>query len=189
MHHRGGAPLPGRGQHGVVLQRQQAAAGGDAVGEGGQIGYIGELGGQERGIDIGVGVPVEGRGAQPLIPVGDHQDLAGGQVLHPAQRPVIPPELADGGPIGRGDGGQRLSGLYGVDLTGEADDQGLSHSQSAVSGDGIVGGETDRVNSVMHCDGADGFAGLHDMDRHLRITSPEYMRKKNRAEAGSPLVF
>ena len=62
VHDRAGAPLAGGGQERVVLQRKQAAGGGDAVGKGRQIGEVGELLGQKPRLDEGIGVAVEGGG-------------------------------------------------------------------------------------------------------------------------------
>ena len=76
--------LPGGRQQGVVLQGQQAAVGGDAVGEGGQVGHIGELRREQGAVDIGIGVAVERSGTQLFIKIGDHQVLAGIQVFRAA---------------------------------------------------------------------------------------------------------
>ena len=167
MHHRADAPLTGSGEESVILQLEQIAVGGDPVGERGQIGEIGKLRIQKGHINVGVGITVEGGGAQGLVKVGDHQDLSGLEGCSAAQRPVVLPEAADCGAVCLRDGSQGLPGPDSVDLAGKADHQSLSHRQGAAGGHGVVRGQAGGIDAVGFRDGADRLAGLDHMDRHV----------------------
>ena len=69
VHDRAGAVGTSGGEQGVILQRQQATGGGDAIGEGCQISEIGELFIQKGGTNEGVGVSVGGGSAQFFVKV------------------------------------------------------------------------------------------------------------------------
>ena len=166
VHHRPDAPLPRGGEQCIILQLEQVAFGGDAVGEGRQVGEIGELRIQQGLVDVGIGVTVEGGGGRGGAEIGDHQDLSGPKRSLAAEGPVVLPETADRGAVGFRDGGQGLSGPDGVDLAGKADHKGLPHRQGTAGGHGVVRGQAGGVDAVGCCDGADGLAGLDHMDRH-----------------------
>ena len=166
MHHRPGAVGLGGGEHGAVVQRQQTALGGDAIGEGCHVGEIGQLGLQQPRLDEGIGVAVEGRGADLLVKVRDCQKLARRQGVSPAQGPVVLPEGAGVGAVGRSDGAERLPGLDGMDLPGKAYHQGLSHGQGAVGGDVVGRAQLGGIHPVLGGNGVQGLPGPHNMDRH-----------------------
>ena len=170
VHHRTGAPLPGGGEQRIGLQRQKAAGGGDAVGEGRETGEVGELRIQQSPVDEGVGIAVEDGGCPGLVPIGDHQRLPGKQLLASPQVPVVLPQLPYRGAMGGRDGGQSLAGPDHMKLLGKADHQRLPDRHGAVRRDCVVRSQPPGVHAVRRRDGADGLASLDHMDRHE--TSP-----------------
>ena len=128
MHDGRRTPQPCSGQQGVIIQRQQAAGGIDAISERGQIGEVGELLRQKLRLNVGIGIAIGNSGPQFFLKIGDDQRLAGREGLPAPQRPVVPPELADRGPIVGGDGGKGFSLLDGMHLPGKANDQRLPNS-------------------------------------------------------------
>lgn len=166
VHHRAGAVGPGGGEHGAVVQGQQAALGIDAVGKGGHIGEIGQLGLQQPRVDEGIGVAIEGGGSDLLIKIGDCQKLSRRQGVSSAQGPVVLPEGAGVGAVGRGDGAERLSRPDRVDLPGKPHHQGLSHRQGSTGGDVVSRAQLGGVHPVLGGDGVQGLPGPHNMDRH-----------------------
>ena len=91
--------------------------------------------------------------ANGLVPVRDHQRLAGAQPVPAVQGPVAPPQAADRDAIRGGDGKERLSPADGVDQAGKAQHQRLAHGQSAVSGDLAAAGEPGGICPVLGSDG------------------------------------
>ena len=75
VHQRCAPQAAGLPQQLPVVQGQQAAAGVDAVGEGGQLAHVGQGGAQQGPLYEGVGVAVCVGSTQLLVGVGDHQPL------------------------------------------------------------------------------------------------------------------
>ena len=192
VHHRPDAPLSGGGEQSVVRQGQQAAGGGDAVGEGSQIAEIGQLRGQEGRVNGGIGIAAEEGRSKRLAEVGDHQGLPGPQVRAAAQGPVVLPQPPDRGAVGCCQGEESLPWTDHMDGLGKANHQGLSHRQGAVGAYVVVGRQTAGVHAVLRGNGGHGVAGPDHMDVHLHITPflqayavpAADMRRTDRGDAG-----
>ena len=91
VHHRAGVPLAGGGEQGVILQGQQLTGGCDAIGERRHIAEVGQLLGQEAGLDKGIGVAIGEGGAQLFVEIGEDQQLSWTEDRIAAQRPVVLP--------------------------------------------------------------------------------------------------
>ena len=121
--------LGGRGQQLVVTQRDQTAFGCDAVGEGGQMGQIGQLLLQHDLGDEGVGIAVHRQGAPVFLLERDHQLLSRLQGGLTQQKVVVPQQGLDRGAVAPGDAEEGFAGGHGVGLGGEEHHQRLAYRQ------------------------------------------------------------
>ena len=104
---------------GLVVQGDEPALGGDAVGEGGHGGEEREGLAQEGRVDLRVGVAAHREGPLLLLLEGEDQLLAGEGVFSALQLGVVPQKLAQGDPAPLGGLGQSFlrpedQGLPGV---------------------------------------------------------------------------
>ena len=109
----------GRVDEGLVVQGDEPALGGDAVGEGGHGGEEGEGLAQKGRVDLRVGVAAHREGPLLLLLEGEDQLLAGEGVFPALQLGVVPQKLAQGDPAPLGGLGQSFlrpedQGLPGV---------------------------------------------------------------------------
>lgn len=166
VHHRLCPPGPGRLQHGLVVQRQQTALCRNAVGKGGHRRKIGKLLCQQFRRDKGIGVAVEHALPDLLPEIRDYQQFSRRQSLPAAQGPVVPPQLPDGGPVARSDGGQGFPRRYDMDLPGKAHHQRLSHRQGVVRRQFVVRRQLAGGHAIPGGDGVHRLAGTHHMNCH-----------------------
>ena len=169
VQNRAGTMFPGGEKKLVVLQGKKTSVRRDPVGKGRKIGQIRRDGIQQQAVDEGVGVAVESGGADGRLLVGNHDVHSLGQSGKTTQTPVVLIEAADGDAIVGGDGGERVPGSDGMDEFWKADDQSLSHGESASGGDLIIRGEPEGIDTVRCGNGIHGFADVYHMDSHLNI--------------------
>ena len=104
MHERLGIVLCGGGDEGGIVERNECASGADAVGEGREVGEIGESGLEIGGVDGGLGVGVDGERAALFAGVFDDDRLSDGERALRAERDVVLIELREGNAVALRDG-------------------------------------------------------------------------------------
>ena len=148
MHERGRAVLPRGGEQPFVRERQQCAVGLDAVGEGREVGEIGQRGVEQRTADKGIAVSVDGKRASGLVVVGDDERLPGVEGAAPAESGVILIERPRAQAIAQGDGIDALAARDRVQLARMADHERLPDGERSVRRDAVDAGEDARRHTV-----------------------------------------
>lgn len=130
VHQRGHAALLRHSDQLRIVQIYQAAVFCDTVGEGSHVRQVGEGGAQQRPVDKGIGIAVDGKGPLFFLPVGDDQSLPGVNGLAAAQDRIVALKLPHGQTILLCDRRKSLTGLHRMHLLWEAYYNSLPHDQS-----------------------------------------------------------
>ena len=93
--------------------------------------------------------------------------MAGKEQFASAQGKVVAPQAAHRDPIAGGDGREGLALLHGMSLPGEAENQGLAHSQGTAGGNGIIPGQAHGICAIPGGNGGNRFSGSHNVNGHL----------------------
>ena len=138
MEHGGDPRLEGGLGQGPVLRGEQRPVGGELEGEGGELGQIGEGGGEQRPVDGGVGVGVDGEGPLGLPLIADDQGLTGKDPVQPPQAWVVAQQLVRADLIAPGHRPQGVPLLHHVGEGGIPHQDDLPHHQLGGVGQLVV---------------------------------------------------
>ena len=112
MHQRRNAVFPRQADQLLIVQLDQLSLRGEAVGEHGQIGHIGQRLPQHRPVHEGIHIPVGGQDTLFFLLIVDDDGLAGIDGHVPAQAVIVAQQLVERDPLPRGDARQGLPGLH-----------------------------------------------------------------------------
>lgn len=143
----------------AVIRGNQFALGGDTICKGGKIGEIGQEGLKLALSDEGIGVAVDGQGAQLLALEGDDQRLAGIDEGAAAQHRIVSEQLPERNVVPGGNGGESFAGADGVGQPGKLDHQRLPYGQTIGGGEAVVDGQERERDAVGLGDGEESVAG------------------------------
>ena len=162
----GGHPaLEGGAGQRLVLEGDQVVPV-EAVGEGGDLGQVGQGGPEQAPADVGIGVGVDGE--RPSGPGGVfHHDMLSGVNQVPALKArVVAQQLGHSGVVHLGDGVQGIPRPDGVGQFRVLDHDGLPHHQVGGVGQLVVLDQPLHGDAVLLGQPVHGVAGLDDMDVH-----------------------